>query len=52
MKGARMNNGRRANNANRTNGRCETTFVHEDRVNSARRALRDEGTILDLTETF
>ena|SRR5689334_15357818 len=44
-----MKNGRRARKAN---GRCETTFVHEDRVNAARRALRDEGTTLDLTETF
>lgn len=34
------------------NGTCEVTFVHEDRVKRARRALRDEGTTLDLSETF
>jgi len=33
-------------------GKCEVTFVHEDRVRLARRALREESTIVDLSETF
>jgi len=31
---------------------CETKFVHEDRVRSARKALRNERIVLDLCETF
>ena len=31
---------------------CELTFVHNDRVQSARKALRDDRTIFDLSETF
>jgi len=33
-------------------GACEVSFVHEDRVRSARKALRDDQTTLDLSETF
>ncbi|MBI1803398.1 MAG: winged helix-turn-helix transcriptional regulator [Ignavibacteriae bacterium] len=33
-------------------GRCEVLFVHEDRVRSARKALRDDRTTLELAETF
>ena len=31
---------------------CETPFVHEDRVRSARKALRNERIVQDLCETF
>jgi ArsR family transcriptional regulator len=31
---------------------CETVFVHEDRVRSARKALRTEEALLDLSEIF
>lgn len=31
---------------------CETKFVHEDRVRSARKALHDDRTTRSLTETF
>ncbi len=36
----------------RTDGRCEVSFVHEDRVRSARKALGDDQTTLELSETF
>jgi DNA-binding transcriptional ArsR family regulator len=31
---------------------CATVFVHEDRVRSARKALRGEDALLDLSEIF
>lgn len=33
-------------------GLCEVTFVHKERVNSARKALHDEDTIRGMSETF
>ncbi len=36
----------------RTDGRCEVSFVHEDRVRSARKALGDDQTTFELSETF
>lgn len=35
-----------------SNLRCDEPFVHEERVQSARKALRDDRTTLDLSETF
>ena len=32
--------------------RCDVPFVHEERVKSARKALRDDRTTFDLSETF
>ncbi|MBI1805797.1 MAG: winged helix-turn-helix transcriptional regulator [Ignavibacteria bacterium] len=34
------------------NGKCAVTFVHEDRVRSARKALHNDRRTLDLSETF
>jgi ArsR family transcriptional regulator len=34
------------------NGKCDITFVHEDRVKSARKALHDHETTVLLCETF
>ena len=34
------------------NGECQTRYVHSGRVQSARKALHDEATTLDLSETF
>ena len=34
------------------NSSCEISFVHEDRVKSARKALYDDERILGLSETF
>ena len=36
----------------RLNGQCETTFVHGDRVKSARKALHDDETTRELSDTF
>ena len=36
----------------KTAGSCDNHFVHEDRVRSARKALRDEQSTRDLSETF
>ena len=36
----------------RTNGTCEVEFVHEARVKSARKAIRDDATLRGLSETF
>ena len=36
----------------KTNGQCVVAFVHEDRVRSARKALRDDQTTIELSETF
>ena len=36
----------------RSNELCDITFIHEDRVKSARRALRDEETTQELSNTF
>lgn len=35
-----------------TAGRCEVAYVHEGRVRSARRAIRDDRTTRHLSETF
>ncbi|MEK6569932.1 MAG: metalloregulator ArsR/SmtB family transcription factor [Bacteroidota bacterium] len=31
---------------------CETEYVHEDRVRSARKAIHDDDTLLGMAETF
>ena len=36
----------------KSNGICETQFVHEDHVRSAHKALHDDETTFDLSETF
>lgn len=36
----------------KANESCEVEFVHEDRVRSARKAIRDEEILLGLAETF
>lgn len=36
----------------KSNGRCDVTFVHEDRVRSARQSLHDDETTTKLSETF
>ncbi len=36
----------------KSSGACEVEFVHEDRVKSARKAIRDDETIVSLKETF
>ena len=36
----------------KSNGKCEVSFVHEDNVRSARKALRDDETLFGLSETF
>ena len=36
----------------KSNGVCEVEFVHEDRVKSARKAIRDDETLISLKETF
>ena len=36
----------------KTTESCDNHYVHEDRVRSARKALRDEQTTQDLSETF
>jgi len=36
----------------KTNGVCEVEFVHENRVKSARKAIRDDTTVHGLSETF
>jgi DNA-binding transcriptional ArsR family regulator len=37
---------------NRNGARCERAYVHKDRVQSARKALRDDRTTQYLSETF
>ena len=34
------------------NEHCDVKFVHEDRVNAARKALMGDGKVRDLSETF
>jgi len=36
----------------KSNKKCDITFIHEDRVKSARKALRDDETTLELSDTF
>ncbi len=34
------------------NDTCEVTYVHKDKVNSARKALHDDKTVFELSELF
>ena len=36
----------------KTVGKCDIQFIHEDKVKSARKALHDDQTTLELSETF